>query len=484
MLVNNISSSCTYRQCSFNFSEMLTPVINEVTPSQGLGGTSITIRGQGFGSKISRLYVAIGGTQATVTFADDNTIECMASRHAAGTYQVEVIVEGVGRALNSDGTCFTYLLMLSSITPTTGGITGGYLVRIEGEGLLNFTTVLHPLANLTNMSTTSPWFRQGLGVPTNLNLHQLCLSPNLTKEFQNGLETLASLIDCLENRKEHSAESTGIPVSREWVEGCGLDSRSGPQELLDLLPMSVHIGESTCVITEAGIDYVVCTTFYWPVTGQKNIAVSVFDQEAVLTDAFSVDPDLTPIVESVSPPHGGVVGSGFLTLVGRNLALVAGGNITVTINHTECPVLFANDSVVICTIPPNSPGVAMIFLFVPSVGVAGSEAILDGAHEGPLFPVYEYILFAGVRGDADSVGSLAGGRNLLILGGIFVAGETVVDIGDKPAEIVSLNPTEMVVLTPSSATITDIHLGIVELRGKCPVYLSSLKIICGYNNVA
>ena len=460
MLVNNIPSSCMAKQCSFNFSEVLTPVISEVVPSQGQGGTSITITGQGFSNQISRLHVAIGGARGTVTFVSDTTIECVVPGHAAGTYQIEVTVEGVGRALNSDGTCFTYLLTLSSVTPTTGAITGGYQVRIEGEGLLNFTMQRRP----ANMTATSPWLRHGLGFPVIPNRRRLHLCPNLTREFRYKLETLASLTDCFENREELIAGNTAIPGSREQVGGCRLDLDSGFRELLNLLPMRVHIGKSPCIIMEAGIDYAICTTFLSLTTGPKSIAVTVFDQEAVLMDAFSVDPNLTPIIESVSPDHGKVTGGGLLTLAGRNLASVAGANITVTINHTNCPVQFANDSVVTCIIPPSKPGVATIFVFVPSVGVAGSESILVDIHEGPLFPAYEYILFAGLQGDA--VGSLPGGKYLVVHGGTFVAGETFVTIGDVPAKIVSLNPTEMVVLTPSSATTTDIHLGIVELKGQ------------------
>lgn len=458
VLFDNIPSSCRSKQCSFNFTEVLTPMVHTVSPTQGQGGTTITIQGISFGEDTDRLYVSIGGVECEVLVSDSASIECTAGRHAAGTYEVVVSVQGVGRALNSNGTCFTYLLTLNSITPSTGGVTGGYQVNITGEGFLDFTADSPPIVTAEQFST-APWFQHGLGLPETLDLRHLRLCPDVREQFEDGLRFLVS---CLLKHKERIAGNRLVFSSGE--DACFLNSFSLFAQFFELLPAHVNIGGSLCIITEAAIDYIVCTAIVSS-AGLKDVSVSIFDQQEALVDAFMVDAELTPIVESVSPLYGPVSGGTILTLTGRHFMTVSDPNITVTIDNAECTVQFANDSVVVCTTPPHRPAFSLVFVFTLSGGVAGLEpALSDVNHESSLFPVFEHRLSAGLLGGIP-VGSLAGGTEVVIVGE-FVNGKTAVYIGEKVAEVVSIQENAIVVLTPSSATIKDVYLGIVELRGQ------------------
>jgi len=110
------------------------PSISTISPTSGKssGGTTVTITGQYFGSSQGSGYVQFGGTSASsYTSWSDNQIVCVTPAHAAGTVNVAVMTSN-----GSSGTkpnAFTYIgPTITSISPTTGLISGGTEVTISG----------------------------------------------------------------------------------------------------------------------------------------------------------------------------------------------------------------------------------------------------------------------------------------------------------------------------------------------------------------
>lgn len=459
LLINKIPSSCRNRSCSFNFTANLTPTVHTVSPAQGQGGITLTIQGSGFGESVS---VSIGSSKCEVLTSNATTIECDASRHAAGTYEVLVSVEGIGQARNENGTCFTYLLSLDSITPSMGGATGSYQVNISGEGFLDFSVDDH-----TRERLVAPWFQNGLGFPDMTDPLYFSLCPNVKQQFENELKFLAS---CFLEFGERAEENKGGPAGTAGNDTacfpCFEDCETmefRPERIFEVLPLHVFIGSSPCIVTEAAIDHVFCTTIISP-PGLKDVTVSVLDQQQILVSAFEVVVELTPIIGSVSPSFGPVSGSTVLTLTGNRLTTASDSNVSVTIGQSECEVDFANATTIVCTTNPHGPVFAPIIVFTASGGVAGLESALGSLEVHP-FPVFEYRLSAALP-DGVSSGSLTGGTEVLVLGSVFVEGETDVYFGDKHAEILFVWDEGMLVLSPTSATTTDIYLSRINLRGK------------------
>lgn len=467
MLVDGNPSSCRGKNCSFNFTEALTPVLLSISPTQGQGGTTTIIQGSDFGSDQSKLSVFLGSAPCEILACNDTAIECVACRHVAGTYQVIVSVEGTGRALalGGDALCFTYLLTLGSIMPTAGGVTGGYLINITGEGFLDFTNDDNGLGGFFGARFSSlPWFRHGLGMPDmgNLGHLNLCHDLNLPRLEQN----LKDVFYCLSKSVETDFGGKGDEGNGGFSLGFQCkDSSFNLSKVLELFPAHVLVGDSPCLIMEAALDRITCVaTIASP--GLRDISVSIFDQQETVTNAFLVDADQTPIVTSVSPPAGPVSGGTVLTLTGDRFTTESNSNVTVTIGRTECAVESANATVVVCVVPPHKPSVSPIFLVSTASGsVAGLDSSLDSPNIENLFPSFERVLSAGPLGSV-AAGSVGGGSEVVIPGAGFVAEDLVAFVGGNRADVLSVQEDSLVMVTPTSATTKQLYLTTIEVTGE------------------
>lgn len=123
-----------------------TYVINatSVTPSSGAtaGGSEITIYGTGFGNKMSRASVSLGGSACEVLSINMSHITCRTSAHAAGNVPVYISI-GDSSTTVSNGFLYDSSLdvQVTSLSPLNGSISGGDTITIFGSGFLNTTSV-------------------------------------------------------------------------------------------------------------------------------------------------------------------------------------------------------------------------------------------------------------------------------------------------------------------------------------------------------
>lgn len=116
------------------FTNAATPVVSSISPSIGQVGDELTIYGSGLnpGSGQGEVEVQIGDVLCTVTSSEDDHVVCTLDEHAAGSYLVDVVVPGKGRA--TSGVFFTYNFQIDSVDPDESGFGGGRVLVIQGQG--------------------------------------------------------------------------------------------------------------------------------------------------------------------------------------------------------------------------------------------------------------------------------------------------------------------------------------------------------------
>ncbi|WP_245714162.1 IPT/TIG domain-containing protein, partial [Nocardia vaccinii] len=114
------------------YTYVVVPTITSISPTSGptAGGNNVTITGTGF---TGPLTVRFGTTATTFTVNSATQITAVAPAHTAGTVQVTV----TGSGGTSNGLAYTYAAAptLTSITPTSGTVTGGTTVVLTGTNL-------------------------------------------------------------------------------------------------------------------------------------------------------------------------------------------------------------------------------------------------------------------------------------------------------------------------------------------------------------
>ena len=470
MIINDIPSSCRMKNCTYIFDEQITPTLHSVSPIQGQGGTLITLQGSGFSDDMNKVIVVIGSAPCNVTFTSTTTIECVADRHAAGSYNISVHIKGIGWAYNP--LSFTYLLTLNSISPDVGGMAGGGVITIVGEGFLNFTNV--PVGEFgSNILSNLPWLHYGIGLPTINNFQDLGRFPH-SESLTRHKEKLKYL-----HQHDYPENSQSNCTSNENI--CHRDLNDiffGPLlSVFSHFPQSVIIAGAPCVITRSNLHSLSCvTTFNFPVQG--NVSVTVFSETATLENAFTISLEHTPVIQSTDPLFGPVTGGTVLTISGsgfnvHNLAHVL-PEVKVTVGDSGCVTEISNSTnstQITCVTDLQAPGAYPIMLLTPS-GIAVWEPFLQRLKEEyfnntqqrncsefdiPLpFPTFEYRLLAQTAGPLKV--SRTGGTEVIISGGVFVENKTRVYVGDQPAEILSLENDSLVILTPPSVLTERVHL--------------------------
>jgi uncharacterized repeat protein (TIGR02543 family) len=120
-----------------NFTYFPVPVVTSISPSTGTtaGGTSVTITGENFTSATGVKFGTADGTSVTVVSATQITVVAPAG---TGEVNVSVITPGGTSAIALYGK-FTYVSVptITSISPSSGMLTGGQEVIIDGTGLDN-----------------------------------------------------------------------------------------------------------------------------------------------------------------------------------------------------------------------------------------------------------------------------------------------------------------------------------------------------------
>ena len=128
-----VDSGGVFPTITIAFTQAATPVVTTISLTTGQGGDVLTIYGSGLEPTTQdEVEVQIGDVSCSVTSSQDDNVVCTLAAHGAGSYLVDVVVPGKGRATSDD--FFEYRLQIDSVDPDESGFGGGRVLIIQGQG--------------------------------------------------------------------------------------------------------------------------------------------------------------------------------------------------------------------------------------------------------------------------------------------------------------------------------------------------------------
>lgn len=490
MVINDVPSSCRQDVCSFTFIEPSR--VDAIYPVEGQGGTIITLYGEGFANITSDIEVVIGNATCYVTSSNDSIIECVASDHTAGWYNVQVTIEGRGRSAVNESVCFRYLLTVDDISPSYGGIGGGQVVTITGNGFMQYVNHDNDKFGIPEISTL-PWFKYGIGLPYVRRIQYLNLCPAFEQELIERGEYLDMFTPYHVVRATEDIDNFFARRNRsenddyELIEDGRFRVDSFYTHLFNVylrLPSYVLIAGYPCIITESNFTQIQCVPAL-NLPQSANLTVVVLTEYTHMENAFEIDVNRTVFIDTIDPLQGAVIGNTLLTITGYDFDAYTTEDVTVYVGENPCNVTSAGINHIECTLPPNGPSLEPVYVSTPN-GVAVWKAALreqleqeaesgesadmsasgDESRDLPPFPVFTYKLAVVYDPSTPLRGSSFGGTLITLTGGIFIMGYTKVTFGGIEAEIKSMNEREVTFYTPTSTRKHYIGLNRTQLRGE------------------
>lgn len=369
------------------------PVISSVTPNQGpaTGGTSIAVNGFGLASLPS---ITVGGDTCAITGTDTQNGEwanCTTAAHLAGA--VDVVVSSADGPDVTANNAFGYLPVVSTVSPTSGPLTGGTPITITGAGFVNDNLVVRfGSSTCTNVQVVSPTELTCTDSPRSAagQVDVLVTIDGVTGS-KSGAYTYNPVVTSVSPQTGSAGGGTPITITGGGF-AAGAQVSVGGQPCASV--SVVNNGSLTCV-TSAHM------------TGVTDIVVTVNGAQGELDDAFTFQPVITSLSQVVGPVTGGTQ----LTLNGFGL----NANATVTIGGATCAYDSSNGTSLTCTTSAHAAGVVSVQLTnVDTTTTTASNAF-----------TYQPV----VSSIAPANGPVTGHTDVTIEGDGFVAGQTTVVVG-------------------------------------------------------
>ena len=390
VIVNGIPASCQSKNCSFTFSEAMTPSVVSFFPMDG-GEEPITIAVDNVPSDVSVEAVTIGNAPCNVTSYNSTHIVCEPSMQMAGLYPVRVQFSEIGYAVSS--MLFEYTLAVDDINVTSGGVGGGNVITISGFGFR-----MAPSVGNYTVEFFQSAFRRGFGfsqdyhvllddnpcmiVRSNLTSIMCVPQPhaegmvNLTVVVGNQTETLL-------NAYEYTQSQTPVIQSVTPAEGSvfgGTTITIRGNSFGDDGMFGVVIGNSTtCVVNSQSNEEINCTTTpsafgSYPVfmhsrsRGQAILATAVTSDD-ISGYAISLDgsrdednsiPPLYPIfsykllVTAFSPCSGSLAGGTEVMIEGEGFGDNSSNVMVSDGNGRSCQVTTVTPTLIRCRTSPHN----------------------------------------------------------------------------------------------------------------------------------
>ena len=397
------------------------PEVTAISPSSGplAGGQSVTITGLGFTGATA---VTIGGTAATaVTVVSTTSITATTPAGSAGAASVLVTTpEGT----NSANTLYTHQAAptVTSISPSSGPLTGGESVTITGTDFTGETLVTIggkaasavTFVSSTSITATTPAGSAGTAsvlvtTPSGTN------SANTLYAYQ-GVPTVASVSPS----SGPLAGGQSVTITGTGFTGATAVSIGGMAATAVTVVNATTI-TATTPAGSAGTASVLVTTAFG-----TNSANTLYTHQAA------------PTVTSVSPSLGPLAGGQSVTITGTGFT----GATAVTIGGTAATaVTVVSSTSLTATTPAGSAGTASVLVTTPS-GTNSANTL------------YTHQAAPTVTSISPSSGPLTGGQLVTITGTNFT-GETSVTIGGTAATVVTVvSSTSITAKTPAGSAGT------------------------------
>lgn len=410
------------------------PIVTSMSPSSAdaAGGVLIVIYGTGFANGAT---VRFGTTPSSaVTVAGTTALIVNVPPGVAGSTQTVVVT-------NPDGTtavapmAFTYnapAMTVTAVSPTTGAVSGGTLVTINGTEFQPGATVTFgttpgtnvTVINSTTLTVLSPagaFGSAGSVTVTNPN-GATALAPSL---FTFGGGSSAGTQPSISSVSPNSGSAAG--GTTVTITGAGF-----------VPGVTVSFGSAPAVgVTVVSATQITLTT---PSGSVGSVPVTVTSPAGMfggISNGFTYLV-ATPQLTAVSPADGPLAGGTPVVLTGSGFVVGA----TVTIGGQPARnVAVSSPTTITAVTPPGVSGAAVVLVTNPGgliTGLATGFTYSTTAATGLV-----------VTGVSPSSGSMTGGTLVTITGQGFASG-AIVTVGGVPATNVTvLGPTQILASTPA-----------------------------------
>ncbi|XP_071404277.1 fibrocystin isoform X3 [Pithys albifrons albifrons] len=346
VVVNDVLSNCS-GSCSFQFSQELTPVVNDVKYlSDGGPLATVVIRGYGFTEEEPALQVEVNSMTCHVTALNQTEVVCQVERLPVGIYQLILLVRPYGFALNGstgEGIFLRVEPQLVAIEPPTTSEIGGLRVALRGSNLEGVNVVLFgsqpcPILedgrNSTRIDCKVP--SRGTGdAAVHVSLISGYQATTVTSLFQYDPSLNPTVVSLSRNR-------SGIAGGEELQIGI---SQFATYQDSDV---KVQIGDSWPQIQEQ-TDHGVSVTLPALAAGWYNISVTI-NGITIASNRTELSIQYLSEIFGVEPCCGSFLGGTLLTISGvgfsQNPALVS-----VSMNNQTCTVTHLAEETIRCLTP-------------------------------------------------------------------------------------------------------------------------------------
>ena len=401
------------------------PTITNVVPASGspFGGTIVNITGINF---MPGATVFFGITSCTVNALTNTSITCTTAANPVGLVDVLVTNPDNQSATSISGFSYTNPPVIASIIPSIGATTGGTSITITGSGFVAATTVTVGGTACTTVTVNNP-------------SEIICVTP---AGASGGANVVVTNPDTQSATQALGFVYTVPPTVAGIVPSNGLASGGTSVTITGtgFLPnATVDLGGASCTISLINTTQISCTTTA-RAGGVVNVNVTNPDgQTGSLATGYTYDPP--PTINTVTPIGGPLAGGTVITIDGSGYVF----GITASLGGIPCtPVNFINAGRITCTTASRLAGTFPLTLTNPdNQTVTMTSAYTYG--EGPVISLVE-----------PTMGPLAGGSVITILGRNFVNGATVSMGGNPCTPVVVVNSSQITCTTPAGTGGVDL----------------------------
>ena len=419
-------------------------VITSVAPDTSAlsGGGSISIVGRGF-TKGSSVVI---GTSACgrVKFINSKKLTCVIpSRTEAGTVSIRVVAANGSSVKRANA--FTYLdegrvsvpkPVVASVYPASGSVAGGLSVTLLGTGFSSGMKVFFGGAECTPIVVSSSGMLScktppGTVGPVPVSVTSVAgESSYLLNAFSYESEpsSLSATITAV-------SPSSGPTAGGSTVEISGTNFVNG---------VTVKVGGAACTsVNFISSSSLTCRVPAGSVGPVDVVATNPDGKSATRINGFTYWSNLAPVLSSVFPNYGAVVGGTVATVKGANF--VAGA--LVQIGGIDCASsTFVDSSTLTCVTPAFSYGQKSVVVInadgqatVPPSTLTPATSFTYGATQ------------ASVASVSPNYGPIAGGTTVTINGSNFLSGATAYIGGVACATTSFVNFSTLTCVTPASS---------------------------------
>ncbi|MFM7252046.1 MAG: IPT/TIG domain-containing protein, partial [Ilumatobacteraceae bacterium] len=432
------------------------PTVTSISPTSGptSGGTTVTITGTGFVTGATVAFDGLAPVAATVVSATSLTV-VSPSTVTPGVVDLQVTTSGGSSSTTGAGDNFTYTApvpSVSSLSPSTGPVTGGTSVTVTGTGFVTGASVTVgglavPAASVTVVSATSITIVTPATVAVGVANVQVTTSGGSSSTAGSGDDfTYASVTPTVTSLSPSSGPVTG--GTEVAIAGTGFVT--GATVKFGSLTASV-VSVTPTLVTVMSPATVSVTTVQVTVTTSGGASVPAGAQGAAADDFTYtlVAPQVTSLSPATGPTSGGttvlVNGSGFIT------------GATVTFGSLSATVVSITPTVITVT----SPATVTVSTVDVQVSTDGGDSITTNLGDNFAYtaPV------PTVTGLDPLVGPVTGNTLVTITGTGFVTGATVTVNGIAATSVSVTSPTTITMRTPASTVTGAVNVQVTTAVG-------------------